>query len=155
MLLTSDCNLWAYTTRLKKLVFHNKLCCSADENTCTASLNVESFVLSLIHFNFDGKGVAGGWGYNQKFMVVSVDIFHLLCNTPLYCCTLSWIEYVTYTMPCISEPQAFYKRVTLEWPWNKNTRTKQNKGHKAKRDTNERGFSVGYANTWEKKLHAQ
>ena len=34
-------------------------------------------------------------------------------------------------------------------------RTKQNKGHKAKTDTNERGFSVGYANTWKKKLHAQ
>ena len=32
-----------------------------------------------------GKGwQEGGWGYNQKFMVVSVDIFHTLCNTPLY-----------------------------------------------------------------------
>ena len=89
MLLTSDYKLWAYTTRLKKLVFHNKLCCSADENTCTASLNFENFVQSLIHFNFDGKGVAGGWGYSQKFMVVSVDIFHILCNTPLYCGILS------------------------------------------------------------------
>ena len=35
-------------------------------------------------------------------------------------------------MPCVSEPQAFYKRVTLEWPWNKNTQTKQNKGQKQK-----------------------
>ena len=76
-------------------VFQNKLCCSADENTCTASLSFENFK-SLIHFNFDEKGVAGGggwWGYNQKFMVLSVGIFHTLCNTPLYCCILSSIEY--------------------------------------------------------------
>ena len=41
---------------------------------------------------------------------------------PLYCWILSWIEH--YTMPCISEPQAFHKRATFKWPWNENARTK-------------------------------
>ena len=101
MLLTSDYKLWAYTTRLKKLVFHNKLCCSADENTCTASLNFENFVQSLIHFNFDGKGVAGGWGYNQKLMVVSVDIFHIIIvQYPLVLLypVLNWIRNLHYAV---------------------------------------------------------
>ena len=35
------------------------------------------------------------------------------------------------------------------------TREQNKTKDKAKRDTNERGFSVGYANTWEKKRHAQ
>ena len=71
-----------------------------------------------------------GWAYKCEGGCLQSEVyggsffwhFSHIVQYPLYCWILSWIEH--YTMPCISEPQAFHKRATFKWPWNESAPTK-------------------------------
>ena len=60
-----------------------------------------------------GKGWRG-WGYNQKLMVVSVDIFHILCNTP--CIAVYCLELNTTLCRVLASHKHFIKERLLNDP---------------------------------------